>query len=322
MRTLRVLFLLISLLASGGFARVVAAQDGGGDVYVSSETGIEIKGPFLDLWKSVPDAERVFGQPLAPQTGHPLLPGVTIQHFQNVRMELTTSDGVEHVSLADLGRFHVDENKNLPKAPLFKFPSACQYYGAEAMPVCYAFLDFFLENGGEGLLGAPVTDVLLADGLLVQYFEKVRLEWHPELPAGERIQVSQLGVWDFAHTGNPDWSISPAGTAAIGVTRLNLVAFPERQTTSRNAQNRIVVLALDQLQRPVEGASVTATILYPDGKAVEAKLPLTDEKGKTALEGIATTGIHAGQMVHVEFRAVAPEGNQQAEAEAGFRIWW
>jgi lipoprotein-anchoring transpeptidase ErfK/SrfK len=46
----------------------------------------------------------------------------------------------------------------------------------------YGFLSFWRANGGEQLLGFPVTEVFEEGGRLVQYFERGRLELHSELP--------------------------------------------------------------------------------------------------------------------------------------------
>lgn len=55
------------------------------------------------------------------------------------------------------------------------------------------FLKYWRANGKATLLGEPISERLTAGGLSVQYFERVRLEYHPDLPAGERIVLGQLG---------------------------------------------------------------------------------------------------------------------------------
>ncbi len=47
----------------------------------------------------------------------------------------------------------------------------------------YGFLDYWQRTHGALLLGEPVTEPLLENGHTVQYFERGRLEHHPELPA-------------------------------------------------------------------------------------------------------------------------------------------
>jgi hypothetical protein len=62
-----------------------------------------------------------------------------------------------------------------------------------------AFLEYWVAHGGVRVLGYPLTEVFeapLADGkpYKQQYFERARLEWHPETP-GNNVQLGLLGVW-------------------------------------------------------------------------------------------------------------------------------
>lgn len=58
------------------------------------------------------------------------------------------------------------------------------------------FLAFWQANGGEPLLGAPVTGEFDEHGLTVQYFERARLEYHPEY-AGAPVMLGRIGA-DYA----------------------------------------------------------------------------------------------------------------------------
>lgn len=58
------------------------------------------------------------------------------------------------------------------------------------------FHDFYFSNPNPELVyGLPITEAFVdpQSGLLVQYFEKVRLEYHPESPPGEKIQLTPVG---------------------------------------------------------------------------------------------------------------------------------
>ena len=60
------------------------------------------------------------------------------------------------------------------------------------------FLDYWRAHGGLAINGFPVSDEmtqLLEDGkpYTVQYFERVRLEWHPENPEPYRVLLGQFG---------------------------------------------------------------------------------------------------------------------------------
>lgn len=55
------------------------------------------------------------------------------------------------------------------------------------------FWRFFKQYGGVESLGHPLTEQISVDGWTVQYFEKGRLEYHPENGPAYRITVGWLG---------------------------------------------------------------------------------------------------------------------------------
>lgn len=56
--------------------------------------------------------------------------------------------------------------------------------------LAYTFRQFYDTQGGLAIFGLPLTEVYLEEGLPVQYFERVRLEWHATLAL---VQVGHLG---------------------------------------------------------------------------------------------------------------------------------
>jgi hypothetical protein len=56
------------------------------------------------------------------------------------------------------------------------------------------FVDFYTRTGGEAQYGPPITNDYVdpRTGLLVQYFRKARLEWHPTNPDPYKIQLGLL----------------------------------------------------------------------------------------------------------------------------------
>ena len=57
-----------------------------------------------------------------------------------------------------------------------------------------AFLDFFDANGGVELFGYPRTGEFTEGGRYVQYFQRARLEYWPENPPGQQVQLGNLGL--------------------------------------------------------------------------------------------------------------------------------
>jgi serine-type D-Ala-D-Ala carboxypeptidase (penicillin-binding protein 5/6) len=68
------------------------------------------------------------------------------------------------------------------------------YYGATGRRVRAGFLRFFEGLGGASVLGYPLSEELQEDGRVVQYFQRARLEWHPEMAGTSyEVQISLLG---------------------------------------------------------------------------------------------------------------------------------
>src|SRR5215212_2272665 len=56
------------------------------------------------------------------------------------------------------------------------------------------FLTFWRENGGVLIFGYPLSEEVIENGRVVQYFERARFEYHPEnFGKADQIQLSLLG---------------------------------------------------------------------------------------------------------------------------------
>ena len=71
-----------------------------------------------------------------------------------------------------------------------------EYFPETGHFVTGEFQDFYFANPNARLVyGLPITEAYIdpQSGLLIQYFEKVRFELHPESPPGEKIKLTPLG---------------------------------------------------------------------------------------------------------------------------------
>lgn len=59
--------------------------------------------------------------------------------------------------------------------------------------VCDQFLDFFESRGGARIFGYPITEQFRENGRLVQYFQRVRMEYYPELSSDRQVRLGLLG---------------------------------------------------------------------------------------------------------------------------------
>jgi hypothetical protein len=72
---------------------------------------------------------------------------------------------------------------------------SCRYFYETGHYVCDQFLQFFETRGGLETFGYPLSERYsdpARGGLLVQYFQRARMEWHPDNPESYRVQLGLL----------------------------------------------------------------------------------------------------------------------------------
>lgn len=76
-----------------------------------------------------------------------------------------------------------------------------RYFSETGQTSCNAFYEFWLAHGRTEILGLPVSPTIVAGGvdfhetpIVVQFYERALLEWHPENAPGERVQLTRLAV--------------------------------------------------------------------------------------------------------------------------------
>jgi len=89
-------------------------------------------------------------------------------------------------------------NQQLPPGPK---PPEQRYFSETGYTVNGKFLHFFETYGGQKSLGYPLTEEIVVEGWRVQYFERGRLEYHPENESDYRVTVGWLG--DLLHRRQP-----------------------------------------------------------------------------------------------------------------------
>ena len=77
-------------------------------------------------------------------------------------------------------------------APTGEVASGFRYYPETGHYLAFAFLTYFDENGSLDAFGYPISEELVENGFVVQYFQRARFEYHPE-HVGTPYEV-QLGL--------------------------------------------------------------------------------------------------------------------------------
>ncbi len=72
-------------------------------------------------------------------------------------------------------------------------PADVEYFPRTGHNVKGEFLNFFQEHGSLAIFGFPITDEFELGGRAVQYFQRVRMELHPENGPEYHVQLGLLG---------------------------------------------------------------------------------------------------------------------------------
>jgi hypothetical protein len=275
------------------------------------QTGHSVNGNFLRFYRSAPNPTLVYGYPLTEQFVSK--DGKTVQYFQRARFERSANA----VVLTPLGRDTYTPEKQL----VLNNPLACQTFSETGYSVCFAFLEFFEQNGGVAQFGYPISPFEFRNNQIVQYFENARFEWRPGLAEGQRIGLTDLGRIYFDQIKEDPAFLKPVMQGVSGpnlVLDIQVRAFPKKAVATSSDQQTIYILVQDQNLQPIAGANGIATIHLPNGEVYSQNFPVNER-------GVGTVSFNFqnqknGQLVYVDI-AVSYSG-LQGTTSTSFRIWY
>lgn len=158
---------------------------------------------------------RILGLPISEPMQ---VNGREIQWFERARLEHWPEFAGTPYEI-QLGRLGVEytQGRMFPTQTFFPSRPGLRYFPETEHGVGEPFLSFWEQNGGLAVFGYPISEAFderLADGNVyrVQYFERARLEHHPE-HAGTpyEVQVGLLGRALYLNERRPE-SIPPSPT--------------------------------------------------------------------------------------------------------------
>lgn len=160
-----------------------------------SETGFEVEGNFLAYWNRF-GGLPVFGYPI---TGERHEAGATVQYFERARLEWRPGSWPERNDIL-LGLLGGEYASGKASRAAFQraAPSGnsnCTYYPETGHNLCSGFRDYWDDHGSLPILGFPISEEFHENGVIVQYFERARFEWHPENEPPWDILLAHLGRW-------------------------------------------------------------------------------------------------------------------------------
>jgi len=289
------------------------------------ETDRYVCGEFLEFYESR-GALEIFGYPLTEAFDDPTR-GLRVQYFQRARMEWHPQNPEPYK--LQLGLLVDELGYRFPKASPEKIPpfnSALQHYFPETgHVVSYAFLDYFREKGGIDIFGYPRSEFMYEDGYVVQYFQRARMEWHPEDASGPRMRLTNLGEIYIERFGIPESydNVQPRTgdtepTPRATVTEIEASASVRHVITGREGNQTVFVYVTDQRGEPIEAASVSMVIHYQSGDHRYEFGP-TDENGFTS-RSFDIRWASPGRKVVVD--VTAAYGDLTAATQTFFLPWW
>jgi LPXTG-site transpeptidase (sortase) family protein len=235
-----VLMLGVAPFSPGGVESVAA-----GERACFQETPYCAENAFLDFWRANGSVE-ILGFPLS----QPFVDnrGLIVQFYERAIMEWhpENADPRYQVLLTLLGNDRADKlpERNTPPVPCDVTP--CNLFAETNHTLRGVFYNYWVEHGGLAVFGFPKTEEFIeisptnGQPYKVQYFERNRFEYHPEI-ADPRYQVllgllggeslkTQLGVLDRPSAQVPDYTMnSSIGVpVTLAIPSLNVNAPVER----------------------------------------------------------------------------------------------
>ena len=172
-------------------ARVAPLNLPDGQSIYFDETGHNVRHGFLTYFNAR-GGLTAFGLPLTEEF---VERGRAVQYFERARFEY-------HPELAgtqfetQLGL--LNDALTAPRRPFANdahFPSVPQhrYFPETGHSVHFGFLQFWESQGGLDRFGYPISQEVVEHGRTVQHFQRARLEWVPDAPPGQQVQITKVG---------------------------------------------------------------------------------------------------------------------------------
>lgn len=276
-------------------------------------TGQAVCGAFLDYWRDHGGLAQQ-GYPLsAAFNERSTIDGryYRVQYFERAVFEWHPDQPAgRQVLLSQLGRetLRVRYPQGVPASAAMPYlpgtdlgAGGCEEFAETSQRLCGIFRAYWHQHGELAQQGYPLTPVIVEQSPLdgreypVQYFERAVFEYHPELPAGEQVLLSQLGRLHLAarHPRGP--SVLDSDTLAVGD-----IAFKANGTLLE-----WTIPVTNVGQQPLIAVTVTVVFYDAGNQVIDRSLAaaVNIEPGETrALKGISIKGLY-----YAAYRILTPE---------------
>jgi hypothetical protein len=179
------------LASQSTFFNKLSPIPGTADMYYFTETGHTLKGEFKKYWDKY-GGLPVFGFPTSEefqevsQTDGKLY---NVQYFERNRFEYHPENaGTAYSVLLGLLGSEMTKGRSFPTVAPIQSTNTLWWFKETGHSLSGRFLEYWQQNGGLAIFGFPISETFQENGLLVQYFERNRFEYHPE-NAGSKYDV-------------------------------------------------------------------------------------------------------------------------------------
>lgn len=309
-----------------GWAPGAQTQAGGGYRYFE-ETRHVVRGEFLEFFDRY-GGLAIFGY---PKTEPFVQDGFVVQYFQNARFELHPENPVPY--RVQLGLLGVDLNYERSRVePPNSISRVRHYFPETGHTVTYAFLEFFKAKGGIDVFGYPITEMYYENGRMVQYFQRMKLEWHSE-DRSNPVRIGNLGeLYLEVYRDRIPFDIQK-GVANTQIQEPIPGETPGTPSDGLRASMSLRYSVLDQQKKQVASVLVNSVDGQPrpnaqvqiqqfnsTGELLDTSpVILTDADGFVRVP-LSVSGGHNGEKILV--RATVTFGTLQGIAEDVFMLWW
>jgi hypothetical protein len=181
------LVLMVPVIAPVISPVTLADHDVGPTRVYFPETGHHLSSGFLDYWRHNGGLYQ-FGYPLTEEINEN---GQTVQYFERAVFEWhPNAPSGWRVQLRRLGADQTAHRTG--EAPFRRVngqnDANTTFFPETGHRLSFGFKTYWERNGGLRINGYPISEEFQEGGFTVQYFERVRYEWHPE-HRGTRYEI-------------------------------------------------------------------------------------------------------------------------------------
>ena len=322
--------LTIAAILLKGTATPAFADSGSSDYQECkyfAETGQYVCDEFLAYFNAHGGLE-IFGYPRSQSFFDTAL-GRKVQYFQRARFEMYSENPEPYRVQQGLLGDELGFNKFPPAVPedIPDVNSTVHYYFPETgHTVSFSFLQFLRENGGLDVFGYPRSEFMFEDGYIVQYFQRMRVEWHPD--SEPQMALTDLGDIYIEHFGVSQQYLQSEGRTAgqegvakptVSVAGLTADATVRHAIIGKDQQQTIFIYVTDQQNRPVENVTGHTVVHYLTGDQTLEILP-TDANGFSSQSFYVIPTAEPGEQVEIDI-FIEYEG-LGCKTSSFFLPWW